>query len=240
MKSGYARNVSNFETITVILSGLGEAYAPDQPLIKLDALRQKFQDARQTLQEVDRRQAERTVAIDVRRDAFRGLDRYFGNIVRAAKVIVDDREFTESVRLVARRVRSRPTNGNGSAPEGENPTPARASKVNTQRSFGDKIEILSDLLALLQTRQDEYRTADPEYSIDGIAARLEAMRSSDNAAKNATSALSSAIESRNRQLFDPVSGIEKLISMIKSHLTIRPGRESAAYRQIRSMRFLNT
>lgn len=238
MKSGYARNVSNFETVTVILSGLGEAYAPDQPLITLDALRQKHQEALSSLNEVDRRQAEKAVAIDARLDAFKNLELYFGNIVRAARVIVDDNEFTESVRLIAKRIRSRPANGNGNAPEDENPAPARSPKANAQRSFGDRIEILSDLLALLQTRQEEYRTADPEYSIDGIAARLASMRATDNAAKNATSALSSALESRNRHLFDSGNGIIKLVSMIKAYLIIRPGRESSAYRQIRSMNFL--
>ena len=40
--TGHAKNVANFETVTIVLNNLGAEYNPSQPLIQLPALQTKL------------------------------------------------------------------------------------------------------------------------------------------------------------------------------------------------------
>lgn len=232
MKTGYSKNVSNLETITIILESLGSTYNPNQPLIAIDALRQKLEVARGALSEVDRRQAERAIAIDQRQIAFRDLDRYLVNIRRMADVIVNDPEFSTDLRNIIRRLRSR----TASAPV-EPDTAPRAAKSSAQRSFDDRIEVILDVKALLETQRERYQTPDPDYSLEAVTRRVGEMRDANNAVKEAIAALAATIEERNTHLFDPRTGIQKLSQMVKDQLAVKPGVASSAYRQVRALRW---
>ncbi len=237
METGHAKNVANFETVIIILVGLGSVYNPTQALILLAALQTKLTEAKAALDTVDTAQADKTIKVDEIQAEFESLDKYVVNIKRTAEVEINDAAFTADLQTIVNKFAStsRRTGlpDDPSTPEDE----SRTAHSTSQRSRDNQIAHLADMLALLRTKSDAYKPNDTEYTIGGIEAKLAALTAKNNAAKAAFAALGVAQDARNTILYHPDTGIIKLVKLIKTQLARKPGKQSAAYQQINALEF---
>lgn len=237
MESGHAKNVANFEQIIIILTALGAGYNPSQALILLAALQTKLTEAKAALAAVDEAEAGKAVKTDEVQAEFEGLYKYVVNIKRTAEVELNDAAFTADLQSIVNKFAS------GSRDTGlpDDPlTPdvdeSRTKFSTSQRSRDNQIAHLADILALLKTRPD-YKPNDEEYKVATIEAKLESLTAKDNAAKTADAALDNALDARDTVLYDEADGILKRVKLIKTQLTLKPGKNSAAYQQIAALEF---
>ena len=103
--TGYAKNVANFETATIVLNNLGAVYNPSQPLILLPALQTKLTEAKTALADVDAAEAAKKIAVNERAAEFDRLQKLAVNVKRTAEVEVNDEAFTEDLAAVIRKLR---------------------------------------------------------------------------------------------------------------------------------------
>lgn len=237
MESGHAKNVANFETVIIVLLGLGAVYNPNQALIILTALQTKLTEAKAVLAAVDTAEAEKTVAVDEIQGEIEGLDKYVVNIKRTAEVEVNDAAFTADLQNLVNKF----TSGSRKTGLPDDPlTPdideSRTKISTSQRSRDNQIAHLADILALIKTRTD-YNTNDAEYTVAAIEAKLAALTAKNNAAKAAEAKLGNAQDARDAVLYDPETGVLKLVKLIKTQLARKPGKDSAAYQQINGLEF---
>ena len=152
METGHAKNVANFETIIIILVGLGANYNPSQSLILLSALQDKLTEAKNALAAVDAAEAGKTAAIDEIQAEAENLDKYAVNIKRAVEVEINDAAFTADIQSIVNRYASssRDTGlpDDPSTPEDE----SRTTRSTSQRSRDNQIAYLADIAALIRTR----------------------------------------------------------------------------------------
>jgi hypothetical protein len=237
MSTGHAKNVANFETVTIILLALGTTYNPSQSLILLSALQTKLTAAKNALAAVDEAEAAKKVAVNERAAEFADIDKLAVNIKRTAEVEVNDEAFTRDLQSIVRKFHGSRA---GEAPVDNPATPDIDESQNkhsvSARGFDDLVAYFADLIALLQT-QSAYNPNDAEMKITALETKLAALTAKNNAAKASEIALGSALDARDEVLYHPETGIIKLVKLIKTHLARKPGKQSAAYQQINALEF---
>lgn len=236
METGHAKNVANLETTTIILTNLGGEYAPPQDLIELPEL-QTFLIASQTaLDEVDTAQATKTVAVDEVQAEFDGLEKYVVNIKRQAQIELNDSAFTADLQTIVNKFtppgRKTGIPDDPSTPEDESRTPQSQS----QRSRDNQIAYLADISALLKTKP-AYKGEGTPYEVPTIDAKIASLTAKNNAARNAVAQLGNKTDARDALMYDDETGIIPRIILIKAYLTLKLGKQSAAYQQINALEF---
>ncbi|HEY0461910.1 MAG TPA: hypothetical protein VGC97_22445 [Pyrinomonadaceae bacterium] len=198
MESGHAKNVVNFETVTIILIALGAAYNPAQALILLAAVQTKLAEAKPALAAVDAAQADKTVKPDEVQAEFDGLYKYVVNVKRSVEVEINDPAFTNDIQSLvnefASSSRKTGLTDDPLAPRDESRSPVSTS----QRSRDNQIGFLGDIIALLHTKN--YKSNDAEFDLPAIEAKQATLTAKNNAAKASIAALGNAQDERDRIL----------------------------------------
>lgn len=125
--TGHAKNVANFETVTIVLLALGTVYNPSQALILLTALQTKLTAAKNVLTAIDEAEAAKKVTGNERAAEFKGIATFAVNIKREAEVSVNDEAFTRDLQSIVRKMRGERA--------GEKPV-TRRRPTSTKRSTG--------------------------------------------------------------------------------------------------------
>jgi hypothetical protein len=232
MDTRNARNVAGFETITIILAGLGEAYKPGQPMIRLPALVERLNESREAALLADATRADYIVSIDAAQAAFDDFDRFVVNIKRTAAIELNDDAFTADLQAIINRSRgsSRPV-PTKSRTEGDDPPRSRSSASRRRES---RIALLTDMSALLKTRPD-YNPPNADYSVAAIDARIASLSSAVTRLTATKTAAANANARYRAAIYDRKTGLKKLASLVRMQLASSPGRESPAYQQFASV-----
>ena len=237
METGHVKNVANFETTSIILTGLGADYAPPQALITLAALQTFLTQAKAVLTEVDTAQAEKTIAVDEVQEEFKDLDKYAVNIKRNAEIELNDPAFTADLQTIVNKF-SPPGRKTGLPDDPLTPDidESQTASSQSQRSRDNQIAHLADINSLLKSR-DDYATTETAYQTATIEAKITSLTAKNNAAKAAIAALGNKLDARDALLYNEETGIIPRIKLIKTYLTLKFGKTSAAYQQINSLEF---
>jgi hypothetical protein len=233
--TGHAKNVANFETIIIILVGLGAVYNPAQALIMLAALQIVLTAAKDAIAAVKAAEAAETIAVDEREAEFEGIGKLAVRAKQAAEVDVNDAAFTADLTSITRKFYGGKAGGKSEAKPVEGEPPPETHSVS-QRSYDSLIAHFASLIALLKTRS-EYKTTDAEVSINALEAKLARLEAVNNAAKASIAASGNAQDARDEILYNPETGVLKRVLLIKKQIGRIPGKASAAYQQINALQF---
>jgi len=238
MESGHNKNVANLETVIIILTNLGADYAPPQVLILLAALQQFLEQLKAAVLGVDEAEAAKTVAVDDVQAAFKDLYQFTVNIKRQAEVEVNDPAFTKNIQTIVNKFSS---SGRDTGMDDDPSTPgideSKTTQSQSQRSRDSQLAHLADLVALLKTRA-EYKGLGTPYATAAIDAKIATLSAANNAATAANAALGTKLDLRNRLLYDDKPNcLLTRITLIKSYVALKFGKNSAAYKQIAALEF---
>lgn len=218
MKSGHAINVANFESIIIILVNLGAAYNPSQKLILLAALQTKLAEAQAALDAENTAESAEKVAVNERVEEFTGIGKLVTKIGLAVDLNVNDAQFSADIRTQIRKI-----NGTraGEKPTDDPSTPdideSLKAKSVSQQSYDDLTATFAVIISMLKTQSD-YKPNEDDVKIATLETKLAAMQSKNNAAKTATAAARTARQTRDTVLYDPNTGILKLVQLIKTYI----------------------
>ncbi|MET0753040.1 MAG: hypothetical protein ABWZ66_06690 [Pyrinomonadaceae bacterium] len=233
--TGHAKNVANFETVLIILVGLGAAYNPSQTLIMLAALQALLTEAKAAIAAVKAAEAAETIAVDEREAEFESIGKLAVSAKQAAEVDVNDAAFTKDLTAITRKFYGGKAGGKSEAKTVEDEPPPETRSVS-QRSYDSLTGHFASLIELLKTRS-EYKTTDAGVSIAALEARLARLEAVNNAAKATIAASGNAQDARDEILYNPETGVLKRVFLIKKQIGRVPGKQSAAYQQINALQF---
>ena len=237
MESGHNKNAANLQTVTIILTNLGGAYTPPQDLIKLPELQTLLTTSQTALGEVDTAQAAKAVAVDDVQAEFDGLPKYVVNIKRQVQVELNDPAFTDNLQNIVNNF-SPPGRKTGVPDDPSTPDidESRTSQSQSQRSRDNQIAYLADVSALLKTKP-AYKATGTPYEVGTIDAKIASLSAKSNAAGAAVANLGNKLDARDAVIYDDQTGIIPRIKLIKTYLTLKFGKDSAAYQQINALEF---
>ena len=237
METGHNKNVANLQTATIILTNLGGAYTPPQDLIKLPELQTLLTASQTALGEVDTAQASKTVAVDDVQAEFDGLPKYVVNIKRQVQVELNDPAFTDNLQNIVNNF-SPPGRKTGVPDDPSTPDidESRTSQSQSQRSRDNQIAYLADISALLKTKP-AYKATGTPYEVATIDAKIASLTAKSNAAGATVANLGNKLDARDAVIYNDQTGIIPRIKLIKTYLTLKFGKESAAYQQINALEF---
>ena len=235
--TGHAKNVANFEHVIIILSGLGAIYNPTQAFIMLAALNSKLAAAQAALAAVDTKEAENKIAVNERQAEFDDIGDLVQDVKRAAEISVNDAAFTKDLTAITRKFHGGRA---GKKPVDDPLTPDVDESKNTisvsERTYDNMVAFFADLIALVET-QASYASNEPHVKLPALNAKLAAMQTKNNNAKAALAALGSAQDARDAVLYDPETGVIKLVQLVKKYVALILGKKSKPYQQINALQF---
>lgn len=236
-ETGHAKNVANFETVTIALTAVGADYDPPQPLIFLPALQTHLGESKSSLLLKSQTAAAKTLAVDNREAEYKDIGKYANNVGRAAAVNINDAAFNEDMKSITRLLNGKRA---GDAPVDDPATPnvdeSQAAHSVSHLSY-DNIESNWGKMVTLVETKNTYKVNEPEFKLETLQAKHAALQTTNNAAKAAYIADDNALEQRDEKLYDDETGILKRVELIKTYIEYRFGKQSAIYKQINALKF---
>ncbi|MBX7169551.1 MAG: hypothetical protein K1X72_01265 [Pyrinomonadaceae bacterium] len=236
-ETGHAKNLSNFSKVISIISGLGSAYNPNNPLIELTNLQTKLTDLQTAYTTVVPLDSAETLAINERGAVFEPLQRLVTRISNAAAVNINDELFADNLRTIVRKLQGR--RAPDKTVEETNPTnPEEPKQKNTtsQMGFDSRVANFFELITLLKT-QGAYNPNENELKITALETLLLDLQTKNTAVVNATIAVQNARITRNEVFYNDTDGLVALTDLVKKYVKSVFGTTSPQFKQLSGLKF---
>lgn len=229
--TGHVINVANFETLIAFCAGYKDAYQPGNPLISLDALRDKAKQAREILAECSKKRIAYENAVGARIEAFKDLKPLATRIISALSVSGVSSQTMESARSINRRIQGKRLRTRKSAEEQGIKTIS-----SSQLSYDTRISNLDSLIAFVSTHP-EYQPHEPMLRPEGLRAFSVQMKTLYDAVGTCENPWYFARASRDNALYSPDDGLVRLAGLVKGYLKSVFGAADPAYAEINRLQF---
>jgi hypothetical protein len=235
---GNAKNVANFGDAISFVSAYTapKPYDPSKDSIKLPALNTKKTDAYDVMLKVDQKSPTFIIARDFRKKVFSNISELASKVRNAVIASNCPKEFLPNVTQITRKLQGR----RAKAKKPVDPTtPPDEVPVNisvSQKSFDSQIALMGSLIELLSA-QPEYKPNELELKVAGLKDVHTLMKDSNTAVVNAYTEVSNARISRDKVLYDPETGMLRMIADVKAYVKSLFGGKSIQFKQLSALKF---
>ncbi|MBL0127751.1 MAG: hypothetical protein IPP83_09880 [Flavobacteriales bacterium] len=238
-ESGNAKNVANFQDLISFTTGYGPTYNPANPAITLAGLNTKHGAAVTRLADVNTALAAWTTAVNSREAIFDPFSAFVTRIINAVQASAVPPEVIADVRTIARKLtgsRAKPkapdVPDDPATPEDE----SFSSNSASQMSFDSRIENFDKLIQLLAA-QAGYTPNEADLKITGLTALHTSMVAVNLAVVKAYTDLSNARIARDKELYDPATGLVDVALAVKNYVKSLFGASSPEFLQVSGIPF---
>ncbi|MBL0129627.1 MAG: hypothetical protein IPP83_19735 [Flavobacteriales bacterium] len=235
-ETGHAKNAANLQDLISFVTGYGVAYNPTKPGILLAALNTKHTAAVGRLADVNTALAPHTIAVNTRDELFAPFAKRITRVVNAVQASAVPPSVIDDVKSIARKLhgqRAKPKVADDPAtPEDESKQSISAS----QMSFDSRIENFHKLIQLLGA-QPGYGPNEADLTVAALTTLHTAMVAANLTVINAYTAVSNTRILRDKELYDPLTGLVTVAGDVKTYVKSLFGASSLEYEQISGLRF---
>lgn len=238
-ETGHAKNVANFEQLTIECTALGTSYNPSNAAIKLAALNAQLASAKANIAAVNTAQAANSNAIAARDVVFSPLSKLSTRILNSLKasgttVKVDESAQTLVRKLQGRRATAKLTDEEKKAAE------AAGKSVNeisaSQMSIDNRLDNFDKFIKLL-TSVTLYAPNEADLKVAALTATYNDLKAKNLAAVNSETALSNARIARDLVLYADNTGMVDISMDVKTYVKSIFGATSPQYKKISKLKF---
>jgi len=238
-ETGHAKNVANFEQLTIDCTALGTSYNPSNPLIKLAALTTQLATAKTNIAVVNTAHATNSNAIAARDVVFSPLSKLSTRILNSLKasgttVQVDDSAQTLVRKLQGRRATAKLTDEEKKTAEAAGKSVTEIS--SSQMSFDNRLDNLDKFIKLL-TSVTLYAPNEADLKVAALTATYNDLKAKNFAVVNSETALTNARIARDIVMYADNTGMVDISVDVKSYVKSIYGATSPQYKQISKLKF---
>jgi len=238
-ETGHAKNVANFEQLTIDCTALGTSYNPSNPLIKLTALTTQLASAKTNIAAVNTAHAANSNAIAARDVVFSPLSKLSTRILNSLKasgttVQVDDSAQTLVRKLQGRRATAKLTDEEKKTAEAAGKSVTEIS--SSQMSFDNRLDNLDKFIKLL-TSVALYAPNEADLKVAALTATYNDLKAKNLAVVNSETALTNARIARDVVMYADNTGMVDISVDVKSYVKSIYGATSPQYKQISKLKF---
>lgn len=244
-ETGHVRNVINFATLVSTCEAFGDSYRPSRPSLKLDALRRLRDESQSALDAYLAANADWSVAVADRADAFAKFGAKITRIFNAIKASDSTERLDERIGLLVRRLRgsrrkyaSHAQTDSHAHSEGPAAAPRRQNSVS-HGSFSDRLVELDQLIQFIGTIP-HYAPNEEELSLASLESWRQELAAKSQAVTDRHFALTAARATRDKLLYENVNGLVSTASDTKAYLRSVHGATSPEIKQIVALPFRAT
>lgn len=238
-ETGHAKNVANFETLILSITGFGAAYNPSKEALKPLALKALYDSAVGALGDVNAAISANSGAVAARSEAFSPLNKLLTRVGNAVKATDTTEQVDESVQAILRKLKGTRatatlTDEEKKALEAEGKT---ATQISTsQLSFDLRLENLDKLIKQL-TAIPQYTPNEEELKVASLTAFHADLSIKNSAVKATEIQLSNARIARDQILYTPNTGLIDVAFDAKVYLKSVFEASSPQFKQVSKLEF---
>ena len=238
-ETGHAKNVANFQDAISFVTGYGPDYNPSKVSIQLATLNTRYTQAVANLAAVNAANAPWVTAVNSRDAIFSPFSKRVTRIVNAVQASDVPPEIIADVRAIARKLQGKRAKPKGPDVPDDPATPEDESHHSisaSQLSFDSRIENFDKLIQLL-TAQAGYTPNENDLKLVTLTALLASMKAANLAVINAYTVVSNARITRNKDLYDLITGLVTVAADVKAYVKSLFGATSPEFKQISKLKF---
>ena len=237
-ETGHAINVANCEEMISICTSLGNGYKPSKQSIFLSALNACYMQGREALNDVSDKNSAFTVAVNVRKNVFEDVKPLSTRLLNYLYATDATDATIESAKSINRKIQGKRASKKPSANSGSDSSDAGSTKTisASQQSYDQLVEHFYRFITLLEN-ETSYQPNEPELQILTLKAKLEAMRASNSAIIQCSTALYASRIARNEILYKGGTGMCDLMAEVKKYIKSVFTANSPQYKQVAAIPF---
>lgn len=239
-ETGHAKNVANFKQLISFCEDLGDAYHPSRKELTIEGLKNVLTQAELALTSLNNAKTAFDMATNTRREAFDSLPTFATQIVSAMGATGISALNLADAKGILRKMNGR----RAGKPKATVPATTDVPQATTdkqisvsQLSYDNQVDHFSKLLSIA-AQLETYVPNEKELSVAGLQAKLEALNTVNAAVVKNYTILSSARQSRNNTLYDPVQGLAAIAAGVKLYVKSVFGSTNPKYKQISAVSFV--
>ena len=240
-ETGHAKNVANFEQLTIDCTAFGGTYNPSNPAIKLAALTTQLTTAKNSITAVNTAHGTYSNAIAARDVAFSLLSKLSTRILNSLKASGTTVQVDESAQTIVRKLQGRRATAKLTDEE-KKAAEAAGKPVNeisaSQMSFDNRLANFDKLIKLLST-VTLYAPNEADLKVAALTATYNDLKAKNLAVVNSETTLSNARIARDLVLYANNTGIVDISVDVKSYVKSIFSATSPQYKQISKLKFVN-
>jgi hypothetical protein len=240
-ETGHAKNVANFEQLTIDCTALGTSYNPSNAAIKLTALTALLTSAKNSITAVNAAEPAYKNAVSAREVGFKPLSKLVTRVFNALKASgttdqVDESALTLVRKIQGRRASAKLTDAEKKAAEAAGKPVTEIS--SSQMSYDNRIDNLDKLIKLL-TSVTLYVPNEADLKVAAITTTYTDLKAKNLAVINAETPLTNLRIARNAVLYNPNTGLVDISVDVNTYIKSIFGATSPQYKQVSALKFTN-
>jgi hypothetical protein len=235
---GNAKNVALFEDLISYVSAYAapKPYDPSKNSIKLPSLNTKKTDADDVMLKVDQKSPTFINTTDQRKKVFSNISELASKVRNAVIASEAPADFLPNVTQITRKLQGRRAKAKKPVDPTTPPEEVPVTISVSQKSFDSQIALMGTLIELLSA-QTGYNPNEPELKIAGLKALLLDMKNTNTAVINAYTDVTNARIARDKVLYDPETGMLRLVKDVKAYVKSVFGGKSIQFKQLSALIF---
>ena len=238
-ETGHAKNVANLNTLISRCTGYGTRYNPTNTFIQIPNMTSVKTASASSLVAVNNASPPYTLTVNTRKALFDGLPKLATRVKNALDATqgVSDATVDDALTIV-RKIRGARKNPKVLAPPPPTPTtePTVTQISVSQRSYDMQVEHLNELLNLVASVTG-YMPNETEVQPSSLQTFENQLRAANDAVVNATTPYINARQSRDNNIYTPVTGLVDVALEAKNYVKSVSTITLAEFRQISGLKF---
>ncbi|MDD4991603.1 MAG: hypothetical protein PHR83_05145 [Paludibacter sp.] len=238
--TGHEQNVTNLELLLTIFPTFGEAYNPPKPALTIPALTDLLQKGKLEINAVNAAGVVFQNAGSARAVEFDDFDKLITRSINSLRIAGVSAQTLAQAEAIVRDLRGKRASGLLSEEElaAEKAKGNNITQVKVHNSTIDsKIENLGKYVLFLAAVPD-YKPNEAELKVEGLQAKLDAIKAKNTDTKTAEAGLEAARISRNTLMNTDNTGLVDTANDAKLYVKSAFGATSPQYKQISSIAFV--
>ena len=235
-ETSHAKNVTNFETQIAFCTAYGSAYNPSNEILTLASLNQKHLKSDQAVKQVKTTETPFKEIEGQRQTLFKLLKplstKVFNALISsgAPSTVIADAE------TINRKIQGKSANtAQKTAKEGETPTDSIST---SQQSYDMQLDNFEKLIELVQL-ETKYNPNEEPLKTAILITYKDQLKAINTSYKTIYTPYSNAMIARDKELYDPETGLVAIALLVKNYVKSIFGASSPEYKQISGIQFKN-
>ena len=231
---GHTKNVTNFETAITFCTGYGADYDPSNNDLKIPELTILHSKGKDALALVKTTQAPFDNVEGDRKNTFKPLKKLATRIMGALVSSGVSQSVIKDAETINRKIQGKRANNKEEITEpGEKPKDTVSVSQQSYDLLIDHFEKLIELVSI----QPKYNPNEADLKVTALNTYKTELETINTAVKTTYVPYNNAMDARDKQLYDPETGLVARAQLVKNYVKSIYGASSPQYKTINALRF---